>query len=163
MLVDGDFVLAESDAILWYIGERFPDARLLPAGGAGDLAATQARARVLQWCDFASTGLYQTYVDIYIHKIKARARPTGELDRRGGDAEDGSPARRDGRRAREAARFSRGISRWPIWRRRRCFTSVKARMPGDPTSGRAAIAAWYERVTGRASWREAMASAEAAS
>ena len=103
VLVDGDFVLAESDAILWYLGERFPDARLLPAAGSGDLAAAQARARVLQWCDFASTGLGQTYVDIYIHKIRSAPGSTGQLDRRGGDAEDGSPARRDGRRAREAA------------------------------------------------------------
>jgi len=40
---------------------------------------------------------------------------------------------------------------------------VKARVPGDPVSGRAAIGAWYDRVTGRASWRAAMASAEVTS
>ncbi len=102
VLVDGDFVLAESGAILWYLGERFPDARLLPAAGTHDVAAAQARARVLQWCDFSSTGLYQAYLDVYIHKVKGRGRQERELDRRSGGAQAGSAARCDGRRAREA-------------------------------------------------------------
>jgi len=159
VLVDGDFVLAESDAILWYLGERFPDARLLPVASAGDLAT--ARARVLQWCDFASTGLSQTYVDIYIHKIKAapeqRVNWIGEaamqkMDRLLG-VMDGVLAERPFL----AEDFSLAdLAAAAV------ITSVKARVPGDPLSGRAAIAEWYERVTRRASWREAMASAEAA-
>ncbi len=36
VLVEGDFMLAESDAILWYIGERFP---------RGESAAAARRAR----------------------------------------------------------------------------------------------------------------------
>ncbi len=62
VLVDGDFVLPESDAILWYIAERFPDARLLGA-------TIRDRARTLQWCDFASTGLYPPYYDVYAHTL----------------------------------------------------------------------------------------------
>lgn len=161
VLVDGDFVLAESDAILWYLGERFPDARLLPVAGAGNLAAAQARARVLQWCDFASTGLSQTYVDIYIHKIKAAPEQQinwiGEaamqkMDRLLG-VMDGVLATRP---------FLAGDFSLADLATAAVITSIKARVPGDPVSGRAAIAAWYDRVTGRASWREAMASAEAA-
>src|SRR5262249_40041859 len=69
VLVDGDFVLAESDAILFHLGEAFPAARLLPPAGDGSAPARQARARIVQWCDFASTGLYQAYLDVYIHKV----------------------------------------------------------------------------------------------
>ena len=29
VLLDGDFALPESDAILWYLGEKFPEAKLL--------------------------------------------------------------------------------------------------------------------------------------
>lgn len=58
VLVDGDFALAESDAILWYVAEKHPQAKLLPP--AGDL---QARARVQQWCAFASTALYSGYIE----------------------------------------------------------------------------------------------------
>src|SRR5689334_5356131 len=47
VLVEDDFVLPESDAILWYIAERFPEARLLGP-------TPRDRARALQWCDFAS-------------------------------------------------------------------------------------------------------------
>ena len=51
VLVDGGFVLAESDAILWYLGEKFPAAELLPIEARG-------RATVHQWCDFATSSLY---------------------------------------------------------------------------------------------------------
>ncbi len=51
VLVDGGFALAESDAILWYLAEKFPAAGLLP----GEI---RDRAVVHQWCDFASHSLY---------------------------------------------------------------------------------------------------------
>lgn len=51
VLVDGGFALAESDAILWYLAEKFPAAGLLPDTPRG-------RAVVHQWCDFASHSLY---------------------------------------------------------------------------------------------------------
>jgi glutathione S-transferase len=59
-LLDDDFALAESDAILWYVAEKFPKAALLPAD-------TQGRARALQWCAFASTALYTASYDIHLH------------------------------------------------------------------------------------------------
>ena len=157
VLVDGDFVLAESDAILWYLGERFPEARLLPVAGvagAAGAAARQARARVLQWCAFSSTGLYQAYLDVYIHKV------VGAPDKRVswiGDAAakkmerlmgvlDGVLARRD---------YLAGDFSLADLAAAGVLQTVKARIPDDPTAGRAAIAAWYARVSDRPSWQRA--------
>jgi glutathione S-transferase len=64
VLVDDDFVLPESDAILWYLAERYPNARLLPADARG-------RARVLEWCDFASSGLYVWSYEHFTHTSQA--------------------------------------------------------------------------------------------
>jgi glutathione S-transferase len=161
VLVDGDFVLAESDAILWYLGERFPDARMLPAAGGPALATAEARARVLQWCSFSSTGLYQAYVDVYIHKVKGapdkQVSWIGEAAAQKLDRLLGVMETVLAKRAFLAADFSLAdLAAASV------LNSVKAKIPGDPTAGRAALAAWYERVAGRASWREAMALAEAA-
>jgi glutathione S-transferase len=154
VLVDGDFVLAESDAILWYLGERFPEARLLPPAGDGGVTARQTRARVLQWCAFSSTGLYQAYLDIYIHKV------VGAPDKRVswiGDAAtrkmerlmgvlDGVLARRD---------YLAGDFSLADLAAAGVLQTVKERSPADPTAGRAAITAWYARVSGRPSWQRA--------
>ena len=158
VLVEGDFVLAESDAILWYIGERFPEANLLPPVGARDLAAMQGRARVLQWCDFTATGLYQAYLDVYIHKVKGKKdtqdkqvswigeAAAQKMDRLLG-VMDGVLTRRE---------FLAGDFSLADLAAAAVLQSVKSRIPGDPTTGRAAIAGWYERVIGRPAWQEAI-------
>lgn len=60
VLEEDDFLLPESDAILFYLAERHPEAHLLGDG-------PRERARALQWCAFASTTLYPAYIDIYFH------------------------------------------------------------------------------------------------
>lgn len=52
VLVDGDFVLTESVAIVLYLAEKYPDRGLLPH-------AAEARAQVNQWLLFTATELEQ--------------------------------------------------------------------------------------------------------
>src|SRR5580698_10175831 len=51
-LVDGDFVLTESVAIVLYLAEKYPDKGLLPGG-------LEARAQVHRWLLFTATELEQ--------------------------------------------------------------------------------------------------------
>lgn len=60
VLVDDGFCLPESDAILWYVAESHPGKGLLPQDRRG-------RAQALRWCDFASTGVYPAYSDLWRH------------------------------------------------------------------------------------------------
>jgi glutathione S-transferase len=60
LLVDDGFNLPESDAILFYVGEKFPQAKLVPS----DL---RHRAQAYRWVDFASSAIYTASYDIYAH------------------------------------------------------------------------------------------------
>lgn len=62
VLVDGDFVLTESAAIVLYLAEKYPAKGLLPA----DL---KARAQVYQWIMFAVTELEQPLWRIARHSF----------------------------------------------------------------------------------------------
>jgi glutathione S-transferase len=62
VLVDGDFALPESNAILWYIADGYPASGLVPRND-GSPAARQARARIAQFIDFAQTTLYAAYAE----------------------------------------------------------------------------------------------------
>jgi glutathione S-transferase len=82
-LVDEGFSLPESDAILWYVAEKFPKAGLVPVD-------IRERARVNQWCNFASTSLYVASYELFIHTTQAepenrsawvRSRAQANLDR----------------------------------------------------------------------------------
>jgi glutathione S-transferase len=61
-LVDGDFVLTESAAIVTYVADRFPAAGLVPAAGTRD------RARYDQWCFFVIGELEQPLWTIMRHR-----------------------------------------------------------------------------------------------
>jgi len=52
VLIDGDRVLTESVAIVLYLGEKYPDQKLIPSDPA-------ARGEMYRWCLFAATELEQ--------------------------------------------------------------------------------------------------------
>ena len=57
VLVDGDVVVTENPAILYYVAQKFPDANLWPR----DL---KDRAACLEWCAFMSSTVHVTYAHI---------------------------------------------------------------------------------------------------
>lgn len=153
VLVDDGFVLAESDAILWYVGEKFPDAKLLPVHD-GTPAVAQARARVLQWCVFASSALYAAYLEWW-----TLGHGT-EPDRRVAAIADGAVAKVDravavmqavlADRDHLAGAFSLGDLANAA-----ALQSLTKRLPDDPIAKYDRVRAWYERVTARPAWRSA--------
>ncbi|MBV6303352.1 glutathione S-transferase N-terminal domain-containing protein [Candidimonas humi] len=78
VIADGDFVLTENPAILYYLAQRFPAAKLWP----GD---PQAAARCAEWLAWGSSGIHVSYAHVSrperyasseaaIEDIKAKAR-----------------------------------------------------------------------------------------
>src|ERR1044071_9750746 len=62
VLVDGDFILTESVAIVLYLAEKYPEKGLLPSG-------LRARAEVYRWLFFAVTELEQPIWRIARHTL----------------------------------------------------------------------------------------------
>jgi glutathione S-transferase len=56
LLIDG-FVLTEVPALLTYLGQRFPQANLLPAGG-------EAMGRCLEWLAYCSSTVHPAYAHL---------------------------------------------------------------------------------------------------
>jgi glutathione S-transferase len=150
VLVDGDFVLPESDAILWYIAESFPAANLLGP-------SIRDRARTLEWCAFTSTALYAAYYDLYFHtvgpapakRIPAVAGVARERLSRSLAVLEQALATRD----HLAGPYSiADIAAASVLR------SIKERLPAAyDASSHAAIDRWYDRVTARPAWQAALA------
>ena len=61
VLVDGDFVLTESVAIVLYLGEKYPEKKLVPTG-------LRQRAELNKWLLFAATELEQPLWRMARHK-----------------------------------------------------------------------------------------------
>lgn len=160
LLLDEGFPLPESDAILWYIAEKFSEARLLPRAD-GSLLATQERARVLQWCDFVSTGIYQAYVDLYIHTLKgAPDKRVSWIGAAAAEKMERLLGVMDGVLGGRPYLVGGDVSIADIAAASVLFT-IKNRFPQDPTAGRAHIAAWYARVTARPAWQKSVEDAAA--
>jgi glutathione S-transferase len=146
VLVEDDFVLPESDAILFYLGERFPEAKLI--GGT-----PRDRARTLQWCNFTANSLYPAYYDVYFHTqagpAERRVESLAESGRRRFERAiavldqvlaDGSYL---------AGEFSiADIAAAAVLR------AATERVPVD-LAVHPVIEAWYQRVTGRKAWKTA--------
>lgn len=63
VLVDGDLVLSESAAICTYLGDMYPESRLVPQPGTGE------RGLYEQWCHFVMAELEQPLWTIGKHKF----------------------------------------------------------------------------------------------
>ena len=146
VLLEDDFALPESDAILFYLAERFPEAKLIGT-------TPRDRGRVLSWCNFTATALYPAYYDVYFHTTAGPQERRVESQAEGGRRRferaiavldqvlvDGSYLAGDFGIAdiATAAVLRAAIERVPL------------DLAVHPT-----IEAWYQRVTSRPSWKAA--------
>jgi glutathione S-transferase len=148
VLVEDDFVLPESDAILFYLAERYPEAKLIGT-------TPRERARALQWCAFAATTLYPAYYDVYFHTAG------GPPERRLPQVADGGRKRFD--RAlgvldgalEDGSFLGDGFSFADL----ACAAVMRAARERVPYRGddHPAVEAWYARITSRPSWKACMA------
>jgi glutathione S-transferase len=155
VLVDGDFALPESNAILWYVAESHPASGLVPRND-GTPAALQARARIAQWLDFAQTTLYAAYADWWNHAL--------------GDAAKRVPATADAALAKihrglgvmEAALAARPYIATPDFSladlsNASMVFALERRLPDEPLARFERVRAWYDRVRARPSFASAIA------
>jgi glutathione S-transferase len=147
VLVDDDFVLPESDAILWYVAERFAEANLL--GGSA-----RSRARALAWCSFTATALYPAYYDVYFHTrggaAERRIPAVAESGQQVFDRALGVLDRELGERDFLADAFSiADLATASVMR------AARERVRYEPAA-HAAVEAWFARVTERQAWRNAI-------
>jgi glutathione S-transferase len=155
VLVDGDFALPESNAILWYVAETHPDSGLVPPAD-GTSATRQARARIAQWIDFAQTTLYVGYADWWNHAL--------------GDEKKRVPALAEG--ALSKIHRGLGVMETVLATRDHIATlafsladlanasvvfALKRRLPDDPLARYPRVRAWYDRMLARPSFAGAIA------
>jgi len=150
VLLDGDFALPESDAILWYLGEKYPDANLLPRlDGDG---ALQARAQILRFLDIASTAFYPAYSDWWT------ATNSDDPAKRSDVAADSALVKvKRALDVLEATLASGehlvgGFSLADVANVSIVFV-LKRRLQLDPIAGHERVRAWYQRVTARPTWQ----------
>ena len=72
LLIDGEFVLSQNAAILCYLAERYPHARLMGDG------SSPGRAEVLKWLSFLNSDVHPAFKPIFkptrFHPDNAQAR-----------------------------------------------------------------------------------------
>ena len=150
VLLDGDFALPESDAILWYLGEKYHDANLLPRLDGG--GALQARAQILRFLGIASTAFYPAYSDWWT------ATNSDDPAKRSDVAADSALVKV--KRALDVLETTLasgehlvgGFSLADVANVSILF-SLKRRLQIDPLAGHERVRAWYQRVTARPTWQ----------
>ena len=138
VLVDDDFVLCESEAILWYVAERFPDAALLGS-------TPRDRARALQWCNFAYTSLYEVIYELWLS-------PT--LDGRRAQLAGALPVLERALADREYLTGAYSIADIATASVMYWIRAFEARHHAGLEGGER-VTTWYERITNRPAWRAA--------
>ena len=151
VLVDGDFALPESGAILWYLGEKYPDAKLLPKFD-GAAATLQARAQILRFCDIAATAFYPAYSDWW------NASNSDDPAKRNPALADTALAkvtRALGVLEKALATGEHLVGSFSLAdvAAASIVFSLKRRLPTDPLAAHERVRAWYERVTARPALR----------
>jgi glutathione S-transferase len=155
VLVDGDFALPESDAILWYLAEKDPDAKLLPRFD-GTPATTQARAQILRFCGLASTAFYPASTDWWNatnHSDPAKRSPEAADTalvkvKRALDVLEKTLAAGEHLVGEFSLADVTNVS---------ILFALKRRLPIDPLVGHERARAWYQRVTARPAWESVAA------
>jgi glutathione S-transferase len=150
VLVDDDFALPESDAILWYLAEKDPGAKLLPRFDAS-VETTRARAQILRFCDLASTAFYPAYSEWWNAtnnsdpaKRSPEAADTALVKvKRGLDVLEKTLAAGEHLVGEFSLADVTNVS---------ILFSLKRRLGMDPMVGHERVKGWYERVTARPAW-----------
>jgi glutathione S-transferase len=154
-LVDGDFALPESNAIMWYIADGYPEAGLAPRLD-GTPASRQARARIAQWVDFAQTTLYAAYADWWTQAL-------GPEEKRNPAAAEAALAKiHRGLGVMETVLAGRDHIATPAFSladlsNASMIFALKRRLPDDPLAKYPRVRAWYDRVAARPSFANALA------
>jgi len=150
-LVDGDFALPESGAILWYLGESYPDAKLLPRAD-GTAAALQARAQILRFNDLAATAFYPAYSEWW---NATSSDDPGKRNPAAADAALGKVTRALGvlEKALAAGEHLVGPFSLADISNASIVFSLQRRLPSDPLATHERVRAWYQRVTARPAWK----------
>jgi glutathione S-transferase len=154
VLVDGDFVLPESNAILWYIAETHPDSNLVPMSDATP-RTRQARARIAQFVDFAQTTLYAAYAEWWNQALG------DESKRIPGGAEAALAKIHRGLAVMETVLADRpwialaNFSLADVSNASMVY-AFQRRLPDDPLAKHPRLRAWYDRMLARPAFADAI-------